>query len=505
MAPTYSIKEFIVFTLERAGRPLAIREIYEAFVGAGYELTAASIRGRINTLTYEGRIFRSGHAEYSAWGSSFCNLIILGQQGGWDRPSVQIDHSRFLEYTDTSTAKLFEKLTPENRQALSYMPTLFAYEAGIDLPTRVGRLTDIHVKPKAIEIWFEFDGRWPEIHPSALVQLRNLLGFSANEQYRTHWAVKKFNLYKQLEIGGFSTVRDISIELPPPEPEAGPGPQYRPRDGKLSEDISPPTNDEINLQSTLHHRLRVDAARLSGNLAGIANRYPELVDAVKEYTDLLRQDTANLDIVGVWSVGGALAAYAQSYREQNISRTMAEPIEPQIEAQLQSLVRQHGAFVIGFSEGRDLVERADTFAVDTVRLKELSDEGPAILRELTFNTQLVDARTRALHKPIYDFVTEFGWVSSRAGYSAYLIVRNSIRAMIKFTVGENINAGVVLGLLSGASTLLGDPNAEFIRTAVPVLQQHGSQLISFFNHSPEMRSYVEWALHLLRADKDIKK
>src|SRR2546430_1069790 len=83
-------------------------------------------------------------------------------------------------------------------------------------------------------------------------------------------------------------------------------------------------------------------------------------------------------------------------------------------------------------------------------------------RLLANNRELVDARTRALHKPVYDIVTEFGWAASRTGYSAYLIVRNGVRAMIKFTVGENPNIAGVVGILTGVSVLAGDPNAEFI-------------------------------------------
>ncbi|WP_162901697.1 hypothetical protein [Breoghania sp. L-A4] len=51
--------------------------------------------------------------------------------------------------------------------------------------------------------------------------------------------------------------------------------------------------------------------------------------------------------------------------------------------------------------------------------------------------------------------------------------------------------------------MVGDANAEFIRAAVPVLQQYGSQLLVFFNHSPEMRAYVEWALKVLEDDHSV--
>jgi hypothetical protein len=241
---------------------------------------------------------------------------------------------------------------------------------------------------------------------------------------------------------------------------------------------------------------------LARNLEQVGNSYPELLKATKEYSEILSTDLSEIDVAGLWCVGGSLAQYSRSYGEQNIARTLSEPLEPQLEAQLQNVVREHGAFIMGFREGRDLVQRADEFLVDTDRLRAIEAPGNVILSELVDNHQLVDDRARAIHRPVRDIVVQFGWATSRVGYSAYLIVRNCVRAMIKYTVGQEPNLGVIFGLLTGASTLLGDPNAEFIRAAVPVLQQHGSQLLSFFVHSPEMHAYVEWALRLLQLDRN---
>lgn len=290
----------------------------------------------------------------------------------------------------------------------------------------------------------------------------------------------------------------------PIEPASGPGPQYRQRDGRLSEDASHPPKDEAERQRGLQRRLKTDIAKLSEALRHASNRYPELDNAIREYASLLSEEVEQTDVTAIWSIGGAIASFAQSYREQNVARTLAEPLEPQLDAQLQNVVRQHGAFVMGFGEGRDLIQRADEFALDAARLRQIEQPGKILLGELSNNRNLVDARTRALHKPVLDNVTEFGWAGSRVGYAAYLIVRNGIRAIIKFTLGDNANLGVVAGVLTGISTLAGDPNAEFIRAAVPVLKEHGTQMIVFFNHSPEMRAYVEWALRLLEMDQGSK-
>ncbi|WP_128293843.1 leucine-rich repeat domain-containing protein [Afifella aestuarii] len=295
-------------------------------------------------------------------------------------------------------------------------------------------------------------------------------------------------------------LRPLSLPLPPNLPSAGPGPQYGVRYGKLSGVPSAPATEEVDRQKALHARLKRDAARLAQALRRAGNVYPDLAFSAKEYAELIEVEVADADVTGLWSVGNALSSFAQSYRQQNIARTLAEPLEPELDALLQNVVRQHGAFVMGFDEARDLIHRADEFALDAVRLHEISESGTAILEELTENRDFVEEETRALHRPVRDSIVDLGWAGSRVGYSAYLIVRNGVRAMIRLSVGSEPNAGAVLGLLAGGSALTGDPNAEFIRAAIPVLQQYGSQLLVFFNHSPEMRAYVEWALEVLEAD-----
>ena len=363
-------------------------------------------------------------------------------------------------------------------------------------------LQDVHITPRTLDIWFEFDASISPISPERFSEIRERLGISNAEQYRTHWAIKNVDLYSVLFAlnSSFDPIETETHEAPL-EPPSGPGPQYRPHNGKLSEVASLPVEGEVAGQTSLHWLLRRNAIALAENLQRAANVYPELATAVVEYSKLLDADVNKLDVTAVWCVGGSLASFAYSYRAQNIARTLAEPLEPQFDALLQNVVRQHGAFIMGFSEGRDLVQRADEFAVDAYRLQEIEEPGCTLLNELTENRELVDDRTRELHRSVRDSVVQFGWASSRVGYSAYLIVRNGVRAMIKFTVGNDPNVGAIFGILTGGSVLVGDPNAEFIRAAVPVLQQYGSQLLVFFNHSPEMRAYVEWALQILEIDR----
>jgi hypothetical protein len=54
--------------------------------------------------------------------------------------------------------------------------------------------------------------------------------------------------------------------------------------------------------------------------------------------------------------------------------------------------------------------------------------------------------------------------------------------------------------LLAAIWLLFECSVSWLATCQPSTKQR-SQLLAFFNHSPEMRAYVEWALKILDADR----
>ncbi|MGV1893471.1 hypothetical protein [Agrobacterium vitis] len=285
---------------------------------------------------------------------------------------------------------------------------------------------------------------------------------------------------------------------PPPEPEPGPGPHYDIIDGKLGIVASPPHSDEVNTQTKLFERLCRDIDRLVSAAHKIDNSHPNLAFSIREYAALLDTSLDALDVTGVWSVGGSLAGFAQSFREQNRNRTLAEPLEPEVDGLLQSVVRQHGAFIMGFEEGRDLVDRADQFALDSEKFHGLEESGNPLIAELASNADLVSDDARAVHKSVSDVLHDVGWTIARNCYTGFLTIRNAVRIIIKVVLGNDPNAFAFFGGVSAISTICGDPNVDFLRAAVPFLQANTQNLLAFFQHSPEMHSYIKWVLHIVR-------
>lgn len=283
-------------------------------------------------------------------------------------------------------------------------------------------------------------------------------------------------------------------------PEAAPGPDYAPVDGKLRFSAHTPTAKEADSQQRLHDRLVSKTKQLLATLSHAGNQYAELVRAVEEYLEVVTGPLDVLDVTGLWSVGGSLHSLMTAYKNQD-ALTLAPPLEPQMAAGLASLVRDHGAFILGFEEGRILIDRADQFLLEADIVSEMEYSAKELLHELATNADLVEEHTRKIHITVEDALQKADWGASRVTYTAYAIVRNAFRAIVRHSVGREFNLSTVGGAVGFLGLAAGDPSLEFMRVAIPVLLQHSSQLLSFCAHSPELRSYVEWALATLENDK----
>ncbi|PZO76020.1 MAG: hypothetical protein DI629_16495 [Mesorhizobium amorphae] len=169
-----------------------------------------------------------------------------------------------------------------------------------------------------------------------------------------------------------------------------------------------------------------------------------------------------------------------------------------MEAALTALARLHGAFILGFDEGVELIRRADEFAMTREQIELVSAPGNELILSLSTSNELVDVETQRLHRPVADYLIEYGWHTSRMAFTAYRIVENATIAMLKFTLGNDWKSG---GVLTAYGTLLAvAPEFGFAAAAKPFILANAQNFLVFFSHSPEMRQYLEWAIELLRED-----
>lgn len=147
------------------------------------------------------------------------NLLVTAQDGAWDSKGYEYDRGRFLEYTPDDVAVRFKDLKSRQLVALQNLPCLFAYEG--EEPMRVGKLTSIKLRGRALFIEFELDERIPPIPYEAISPLSTLLDIRGWEMNRTHWAVKDENLLERLHDAGLLPP-DIALPIPQGLPDAEP-------------------------------------------------------------------------------------------------------------------------------------------------------------------------------------------------------------------------------------------------------------------------------------------
>ena len=287
--------------------------------------------------------------------------------------------------------------------------------------------------------------------------------------------------------------------------EFGLGPRYEVIDGKLSLSAKIAPAEEVSRQRNIHSRLKISCKRLGRLLAPASNQYPILTEVAYEYEQLLDPRTEELDVSAIWSVGDALSSLSQAYKRQDSRATLSTPLEPDLHGVLDSVVREHGAFVMGFAEARSLIERADQFAMNTAVLEHIRVPGTAILSELSANRELVNDSTLSVHKSILGSVNEAGWATGRAGFAAYLVVRNAISATIRTTIGSEMTLVGAATLTSILADAYGIPHRDFLINGASVIRAQSQNILAFFAHSREFLDYVTWAINIIERDDELRR
>lgn len=124
------------------------------------------------------------------------NLLISGTEGAWESDSFIMDLSRFLEHTDKDLRDKYRNLSQDDIDELKKFPCIFAYESYCEQDAGIGYITDVIVRQGKIKITFRREWMLPS---EKLHNLKFELDIIDWEFSRTHWAVKKVNLYKEMK------------------------------------------------------------------------------------------------------------------------------------------------------------------------------------------------------------------------------------------------------------------------------------------------------------------
>lgn len=130
------------------------------------------------------------------------NLLISGDENAWESDTKIFDVDRSLrEYTEKDIFDKFGKLGRTEINEIKKLPCIFAYEDYCEKDASIGYITDILVRQAGIKITFQ------KIEVFSLENLHKLqfeLDITNWEFNRTHWAIKKVNLFKELQYIGIN-------------------------------------------------------------------------------------------------------------------------------------------------------------------------------------------------------------------------------------------------------------------------------------------------------------
>jgi hypothetical protein len=125
------------------------------------------------------------------------NLFISSDKNAWETDSIIFDLDRcIVEYTENDLKDRFQKLGRNEIEDIKKFPCIFAYEDYCEKDASIGYITDIIVRQVGVKINFE------KIHILPFAKLHELefeLDIRKWEFNRTHWAIKKVNLLKELQ------------------------------------------------------------------------------------------------------------------------------------------------------------------------------------------------------------------------------------------------------------------------------------------------------------------
>ncbi|MBA9086579.1 hypothetical protein FHR92_003059 [Fontibacillus solani] len=131
------------------------------------------------------------------------NLFISGDENAWETDAKIFDLDRCLrEYTEKDIVEKFGKLGRTDIDEIKKLPCIFAYEDYCGKDASIGYITDIKVRQAGVKITIQ---KVKELSLANLHKLQFELDIKSWELNRTHWAIKKVNLYKELQNIGIDS------------------------------------------------------------------------------------------------------------------------------------------------------------------------------------------------------------------------------------------------------------------------------------------------------------
>lgn len=133
------------------------------------------------------------------------NLFVSANEESWRGEPWTIELSRCVrEYTDDDLMEKFSSLDAQSVAELQKHPCIFAYESHRDLPPKFGLIREVTVRQRQVRVDYELIDVPNFLSADDLSSMMFELDIGKWELNRTHWAVKKVDLAKELHRKGIA-------------------------------------------------------------------------------------------------------------------------------------------------------------------------------------------------------------------------------------------------------------------------------------------------------------
>lgn len=131
------------------------------------------------------------------------NLLVSGDSDSWNGEPFVLEFNRFLEYTDNEIKNKYQELSDTDIKEIIRFPCIFAYENSCAKDPFFGLIQEITVRKKAIRITYEIIPLESFLTSVLLTKLEFELDITSKWEFnRTHWAIKKVDLPRELYAKG---------------------------------------------------------------------------------------------------------------------------------------------------------------------------------------------------------------------------------------------------------------------------------------------------------------
>ena len=148
--------------------------------------------------------------------------LFIGPIGPKDSENViTLPASRFLEYTDSETQMRYRNLSSTTIKEIKNLPCLFMRE-GCEEGAFVAQITNITRSGREYSVYFERTIETNIIPGDKIKKMALELDIEEFEFFRTHWAIKKIDLFQTLKDNNCLGLKDKVLEEDSPENKPAP-------------------------------------------------------------------------------------------------------------------------------------------------------------------------------------------------------------------------------------------------------------------------------------------